>query len=197
MRSTATSELNNDALLMLQLAQGNGHAFNLLFEKYWELAYTTAYKRLKDADQAKDIVQDIFTHVWTNRTTLHINNLPAYLNRAIRNKVIKTVVKEKPVHSFFSVLEELPGRALGADDPVLWKEFYRAYENLLNTLPPQRQAIFRLRFDEDLPTKDIASLLGLSRKTVQNQLGKAIEKLRVSLLHLWTVLAIIVFNAFY
>jgi RNA polymerase sigma-70 factor (ECF subfamily) len=71
---------------------------------------------------------------------------------------------------------------------VLWKEFFRSYEALLQSLPTKRQAIFRLHFHEDLPTKDIAAKLGLSRKTVQNQLGKAIEKLRISLSHLLSML---------
>ncbi|HLA60131.1 MAG TPA: sigma-70 family RNA polymerase sigma factor [Puia sp.] len=191
MNSTATSELNNDAFLLMQLEQGNGHAFNLLFEKYWELAYSSAYKRLKDADLAKDIVQDIFTHIWINRSTLHFNNLPAYLNRAVRNKVIKALAKQRAIHPFFDVLENHSEKAFCADNPLLWKEFIKDYENLLSTLPPQRQAIFRLRFHDDLPTKNIADLLGLSRKTVQNQLGKAIQKLRVSLMHLWTIFPLI------
>jgi RNA polymerase sigma factor (sigma-70 family) len=46
-------------------------------------------------------------------------------------------------------------------------------------LPPKRQQIFRLRFHDDIPTKTIASQMRISRKTVQNQLGKAIEQLRV------------------
>jgi RNA polymerase sigma-70 factor (family 1) len=188
--------LNNDAFLMTQIAQGNGHAFNLLFRKHWEEAFSMAYKRLKDEEQAKDIVQDIFTHIWVNRATLHINNLPAYLNRAIRNRVIKAVVKQKKVHPFLAVLENITGKECGADAAVLWKEFYRAYENLLNTMPPQRRTIFRLRFDEDLATKDIASMLGLSTKTVQNQLGKAFEKLRMSLAHLWLIIAAIFHTIF-
>lgn len=187
-----TSGHSTDAFLIAQMMQGNGHAFNLLFRRYWEEAYSTAYKRIRDEEQAKDIVQDIFTHIWINRSTLRINNVPAYLNRAIRNKVIKAVVKQKQHHPFFDILENLPGKEFGADTPVLWKEFYMACENLLNSMSPQRRAIFRLRFDEDLPTNEIASMMGLSRKTVQNQLGKALEKLRVSLAHLWVILVALV-----
>ena len=51
--------------------------------------------------------------------------------------------------------------------------------------------IFRLRFHNDLSTKDIALQLGLSRKTVQNQLGKAIEQLRATLMHLFATYIVI------
>jgi len=172
----------DDNLLLQQIEQGCKHAFNILYEKHWRKAYTEAYKRLKDSDQAKDIVQEIFTHVWLKRENLHINNLPAYLNIAIRNKVFKLVEKQKLIHPFFNILEDMPATYLQTDDNLLWKEFLISYEALLNTLPPKRQIIFRLHFQNDLPTKDIAAQLGITRKTVQNQLGKAIEKLKISLL---------------
>jgi len=193
MTSGLNSDIDDDALLLLQIRQNNKSAFNQLFEKYWETAYSNAYRRLKDADQAKDIVQDIFTHIWLHRATDQIHNFPAYLNTAIRNKVIKIATRQKTTHPFFDPLENLAEKAANADQSLLWKEFYIAYEAWLNSLPPQRQIIFRLRFHDDLPTKDIASRLGLSRKTVQNQLGKAIEKLRISLTSLWGFFSLISF----
>jgi RNA polymerase sigma-70 factor (ECF subfamily) len=185
------SNHTDDNLLLQQIEQGCKHAFNLLYEKHWRKAYTEAYKRLKDSDQAKDIVQEIFTHIWLKRENLHISNLPAYLNIAIRNKVFKLVEKQKLIHPFFNILEEMPATYLQADDNLLWKEFLISYEALLNTLPPKRQIIFRLHFQNDLPTKDIATQLGITRKTVQNQLGKAIEKLKISLLPLLPFLIIL------
>lgn len=179
---------SDDLLLLHQIEQGSKEAFNALYEKYWEKAYSEAYKRLKENDLAKDIVQDIFTHIWLNRATLHIENFPAYLHTAIRNKVIKSAARQNLFHPFFDSLESLTEKRSQADADVLWKEFLHAYEALLQSLPTKRQAIFRLHFHEDLPTKDIAAKLGLSRKTVQNQLGKAIEKLRISLSHLFTSL---------
>ncbi len=184
------SDQTNDAFLLQQVADGNKAAFNVLYEKYWAQAYANAYKRLKDADQAKDVVQEIFVNIWVRRESL-IGNLPAYLNIAVRNQVFKLAEKQKAIHPFFDILQNMPSTYKQTDADVLWKEFYRSYEALLATLPPRRQIIFRLRFQEDLPTKDIASRLGLSRKTVQNQLGKAIEQLRASLLNLFNLLIVL------
>ena len=158
-----------------------------MLEKYWESAFSDACKRLKKYDNAKDIVQEIFTHIWINRETLHIENLPAYLNVAIRNKVIKFVAKQKLVHPFFSMLDNIPEMNDQTDANLLWKEFLNSYEALMESLPPKRQVIFRLRYEEDLPTKVISMQLGITRKTVQNQLGKAIETLKVSLLRILIV----------
>lgn len=183
--------LTDDTILLQQVEEGDKKAFNTLFEKYWESAFSDAYKRLKKYDSAKDIVQDIFTHIWINRETLQIKNLPAYLNVAIRNRVIKYAAKQKLTHPFFSILDNIPDSNFQTDADLLWKEFFKSYEALMESLPPKRQVIFRLRYQEDLPTKVISMQLGITMKTVQNQLGKAIETLKVSLLRILTISAIL------
>lgn len=172
----------DDELLLQLIQEGNKQAFNTLFEKYWQKAYSDAYKRLKNHDNAKDIVQEIFVHIWINRKNLKINNLPAYLYVSIRNKVINFVAKQKPIHPFFDNLENITKKNSFADAGLLWKDFFNSYEALLNSLPPKRQTIFRLRYQEDISTKEISKRLGVTQKTVQNQLGKAINSLKVTLL---------------
>lgn len=176
-------ENGNDGLLLQQVVQGDRGAFGVLYEKYWEFVYSEAYKRLKDREQSKDIVQEIFTHIWVKRETLCIENLPAYLAIAARNKVYKVVARQKFSHPYFDYLEDLPAGSLQADSNLLLQELFKTYEALLNTLPPKKQLIFRLRFQHDLSTSDIAHRLGLTRKTVQNQLGKAIHQLKVGLFY--------------
>lgn len=56
-----------DTSLLQQIASNNKRAFQILFEKYWQQGFSDAYKRVKDYDAAKDIVQEIFTQVWINR----------------------------------------------------------------------------------------------------------------------------------
>lgn len=175
-------ELHDDGYLLIQLQQGCRTAFNILYNKYWEQTYANAYRRLQDSEQAKDIVQEIFVSIWVNRTN-PISNLPAYLSISVRNQVFKLTAKNKNLSPFIEAFENIPSLNQRTDSNLLYGEFYRAYEALLLKLPPKRQQIFRLRFHEDLPTKSIAAQMRISRKTVQNQLGKAIDQLRVILLH--------------
>lgn len=179
--------LVDDNLLLQQISEGNEGAFDLLYEKYWATAYSAAYKRLKDQDQAKDIIQEIFIHIWVKKETLVINNFPAYLNISVRNRVFKALAKQSHDHPFFEVLDNLPATYLQADYNLIWKEFFKSYEALLNSLPQQRKTIFRMRFQEDKSTNDIADQLGISKKTVQNQLSLAFDQLKVSLIHLLTL----------
>ncbi len=171
-------EVQDDKILLMQLQEGKRTAFNILYNKYWEQTYSNAYKRLRDEDLAKDIVQEIFVSIWVNRHS-PISNLPAYLSISVRNQVFKIAAKSKNLTPYLEVFDNIPAQNEKADGNLLWQEFYHSYEKLLSTLPPKRQQIFRLRFHDDIPTKTIASQMRISRKTVQNQLGKAIEQLRV------------------
>lgn len=189
--SLSNPNIDNDRFLLQQVEQGDAPAFNALFEKYWQKAYSDAFKRLKNHDDSRDIVQDIFTHIWLNRATLHIECLPAYLNIAVRNKVLKLLSKKKNAHSFFEFYKYIPKESLRADSDLLWKEFMDSYEALIQQLPPKRQEIFRLRYHADKSTKEIAKQLGVTPKTVQNQLGKAIDTLKVSLSRILSVVIIL------
>lgn len=184
----AAPNLTNDCQLLRQMEGGDQSAFNILFEKYWERAYNETYRRTKDREAAKDIVQEIFTHIWVNREVLHLENLSAYLHVAIRNRVIRYLQHQQPTHPFFDLLDNLSEAGNSPDARLLTREFFDAYEALLNTLPPQRQLIFRMRYQEDLPTNEISAQLQVSRKTVQNQIGRALQTLKESLLHLFALI---------
>ena len=193
MRQNETTLADDEVLLKL-IEEGNYQAFDVLFEKYWQKAYSEAFKRLKDRDNAKDIVQEIFVHIWANRQKLKIKSVPAYLHISIRNKVINFVAKQKPVHHFFDHLDAIAEKNSIADTDLLSKDFFNSYEALLNSLPPRRQIIFRLHYQEDISTKEISKRLGVSRKTVQNQLGKAIHTLKGALLHILIIALIFSYN---
>lgn len=171
-----------DALLLQLVKQGCKHSFNTLYEKYWESAYDVACKHFKDRDAVKDVLQDIFTHIWLRRETLQVENLPAYLHVSVRNKMSKLAQKQKSIHPLFDNLKTMPAKSQWADSNLIFRELFSTYIIFLNTLSPKKQIIFRLRYVEDLSTKDIAMQLCISRKTIQNQLGKIDDQLRTVLL---------------
>jgi RNA polymerase sigma-70 factor (family 1) len=171
-----------DKLLLLKLKGGSTEAFDALYEKYWKEIYTAAFKRLQDPAQAKDITQDIFLQLWLKREENNIDNLPAYLFTATKNKVFNWMEKERRYTPVPELLLQLKTSRDQTDAELLRKEFMKAYEALIDTLTQSQQQIFRMRYQQDLSTSEIAELLDISRKTVQNQLGKAVAQLRASLL---------------
>ena len=182
----------HDSYLLARLQEGCGESFNILYEKYWETVYRNAFRILKSRDKAQDITQDIFVQLWLRRDKLEIANIPAYLHTSVRNRVLNFLEKEKyyvPIEQLLCDSEHRPDDA--ADLVVLENELLNAYHALVNSLPAQRKKIFHLHYDKGLSTAEIARELNLSRKTVQNQLGRAVSVLRANLSNLFLLAVII------
>lgn len=177
-----------DFLLLQHIRDGDADAFGILYEKYWKDVYSAAFRRLKDHEKTQDIIQDIFTNLWINRKTLQIDNLPAYLHTAVRNRVLNVFEKEKRYVPFEQLLYNNIHCGERADALILRHEFLQAYQSLVNSLPPERKKIFYYFYEDGLSTDEIAQKLSLSRKTVQNQLGRAVFSLKARLSHLFSFL---------
>ncbi|WP_158800073.1 RNA polymerase sigma factor [Pedobacter sp. L105] len=177
-----------DTELLLQLSKGNKGAFDILYDKYWKQVFNSAYKRLNDIDYAKDIAQDVFVQLWIRGNKSPIENLPAYLFVVARNSVFKHLEKESRYSAIPDMAQHIEDPLNRADAEVLYDEFLTAFNQLIDQLPTQQRIIFKMRFEEDLSSQQIADILQISPKTVRNQLGKALSTLRASLLMIYLIL---------
>ncbi|MRG44207.1 RNA polymerase sigma-70 factor [Chitinophaga sp. SYP-B3965] len=167
----------NEQHLLQLLSQSNAEAFETLYASYWESLYNAAYKRLRNEDQCKDVVQDVFTDLWTRRETLAIENLGAYLHTAVRFQVLKLINKRSTTDAFTDPFESVIISYLNADGKIREKELSRIIHAWMEELPRKRREIFLLHFEQERSTKEIALQLNISQKTVQNQLGTAVQSL--------------------
>ena len=85
---------DNKALLY-QICAGSKDAFNALYEQHCKKAYYGAYNHIRYTDAVKDVVQELFTHIWAKRETFFNENLPVYLNITLQNKVFKFLDEKK------------------------------------------------------------------------------------------------------
>jgi RNA polymerase sigma-70 factor (ECF subfamily) len=148
------------------------------------------YKRIQSKEISEELVQDIFTSLWANRETSSIQSLSSYLFAAAKYKVINHLSKELSRRSFASEQVLLASQDNSTEEAVLLDDFNRALEREINKLPAKRQAIFKLHRQEHLSVKQVATQLGISEKTVENQFGKALKVLKVNLRH-FTLIGII------
>ena len=172
----------NDQELLSSLREGNQLAFNMLYEKHWENVYNQAFKKLHDPALAKDITQEVFIFIWVNREKNDINNLDAYLFSAVRNNIFRFLKQESRFLPLSDLIMEVKAHYPAADAAVIEAEFYKQYQAILETMPAAQQNIFKMRYEDDLSTLQIAEKLNISRKTVQNQLTRAVSMLKASLL---------------
>jgi RNA polymerase sigma-70 factor (family 1) len=170
----------HDCELVQQLSQGDRKAFEIIYSKYWRPLLDTAWKALHDKQAAEDIVQGVFFSLWQKRDQLHVNNLEAYLKTAVRYKVLNYVVRTKRTHEFFESFSEIFQEKNTPETTFLEKKQLELIHAYAAILPIKRRQIFMLYIQSRLSTKEIAETLGLSQKTVQNQLGMSLRGLRTN-----------------
>jgi RNA polymerase sigma-70 factor, ECF subfamily len=154
------------------------------FSKDFEEVYKSHYKMLRNAaqniigdhDASHDVVQEVFLKLWNKRNELdYILNIKAYLFKSVVNTSLTYIENNKSKTS----LPELRLEASNtSDSKVLAKELEQKIQLALDALPPKCKAIFVLSRFEGLKNKEIAEVLGLSLKTVENQMGIALKKMR-------------------
>ncbi len=181
------SGLSDERLLQLMM-EGDQSAFSRIYRKHWTTLYNAAYKRLKNHDHCYDVLQNIFIDLWTRREKLRIENLLAYLHGAVRFQVYKIAHQEQRHTTFFDSFENLM-ISPSCDEGTLEKELGELINTWIAALPDKRRRIFKMRYEMDLSTNEIATQLNISQKTVQNQLNTASTELRSKLAGLPAILA--------
>ena len=168
------------------MAVGSEDAFSKLFQKYWEKLYLSASKKLGDADQAREVVHDIFLDLWKRRQELEINHMPAYLGKALHYRIINKLLSKKDSF-FFEILENSGTSFYEADHAILEKDLTALVTSWVEALPERRRRIFVRYYLEHLTVQEIADEMQISPKTVHNQLSISVQYLRARFGHLLTI----------
>lgn len=193
------SNLKNlsEELLLKLLQNGNVPAFEELYNRYWDKLYSQAYNRLRKPEVAEEIVQDFFTSLWLNRSTISISSsFYNYSYTAIRNLVFKHYQKEYNFRKYSELkLTGLNDSDLSTEQLIELNDLKRALDLEIQNLPPKCKGVYTLSRQEHKTNKEIAAILQISEKTVENHITKALKTLRFSLRDITTLLSII-FNLF-
>jgi len=177
-------ELTDKGFIEL-LREGNELAFEKVFTTYYEALHAYAFTILGDEDMAEELVQEVFFTVWVKKDKLDIQySLKSYLYKSVFNECMDHLKhrKHKAIHTSY-VLRQAKTSSSGedADRRAGLKDLEKRLQNALNDLPEQCRIIFQLSRFEGIKYQEIALQLGLSVKTVEAQMGKALKRLRISL----------------
>ena len=184
----------SDEGLIKLLKQQELGAFEEIYLRYWKKLYSAAYKRVQSRETSEEIVQDIFTSLWVNRHDMSIEKLSAYLFTAVKYKIINHLEKEISRRIYSEAQADLFPIDNSTEETILFNEFTQALEKEIEKLQPKRQQIFKMSRQEHLSIKQVASNLGISEKTAENQLGKALKVLKLNLKHFNFFLVAIAFT---
>ena len=182
-------ELENESIGTL-LAQKDETAFEQVFKTHFKRLHAYAFTILRDEVEAEEIVQQVFFKLWERNVRKDsfgenlslTGSVSAYLYRAVHNESLNYLKHQKvrsnhQLHVAYNMNNEVEHPA----KKVIAGELEKKIHSALNELPEQCRTIFQMsRFDE-LKYREIADKLGISVKTVENQMGKALKLLREKL----------------
>lgn len=152
-------------------------SFRTLYNHYYNRLFQQALYYLNNQpDEAQEVVSDVFIALWQGRKVLkNVTNPDAYLFIALKHaaaRYIEKNFKQKPE----LLTENLPDiQATGerSDQELIDRELREKYKEALNNLPPRCAEVFRLVREERKKYSEVAEILGISPKTVDNQMNKA------------------------
>lgn len=155
-------------------------SFKRFVESYSnDLLYYAQYL-VHSKEEAEEIVSDVFVEVWQNRDKIkEIKREKVWLLTITHNKAV-SYLRKKQKTSFSVTWDEVDEHAIPAnlqtpDEQLISREEMNRINHVINTLPPRCRQVFILAKVEKLPYKDISDLLGISVKTINIHIAKALE----------------------
>lgn len=171
--------MDNSELIEL-IKEGEKTAFEKMFQEYAPKIYHFALSYLHNAADSEELVQDVFLKIWEKRESLNPSgNLKAFIFKVAIN-TIYDFIRRKNVEGAFSDFAN-KNYEKSSDNTwhtVIYNEMLNALNGLIEQFPEQRKKIFKLSKQEGLTNDEIAQKLNLSKRTVENQLYRAVSYLK-------------------
>jgi len=158
--------------------------FKVVFDTYYNSLCNYAFTFTRNTDSSEDIVQDLFAKIWESRRELLTEKtIRYYLFTAVRNNSISYLRQGKKAITIEWGDRENEYAAAVAETmetPEI-EDYSGLLEKGIGRLPPKCREVFMLHRFSNMSYTEIAASLGISVKTVENQLGKALKMLRAFL----------------
>lgn len=169
-----------DYLAVKSLKNGDERAFDELFNKYSPRLYNFSVKYLKSAEEAEEVVQEVFLYIWDKRDGLKpANSFNAYIFTIAYNIIKKYFIKKSRDNAFKDeLIYSLLHQENNLDKIIDYKFLLKKVELIIDALPPRRKEIYLKRKYSGLSVKQIADDLGISPNTVENQLASAQKQIQ-------------------
>ncbi len=155
-------------------------AYKLLFTALYPYLYPFARTLVKAKEPAEEIVSDVFIKVWEKRKELEkIENLKVYLYVATRHIALNYLDKEKrnATNYLDDLQSEFTSVYFDPEQLLITADMLALIQKAIDQLPPKCKIIFKLVKEDGLKYREVAEILNLSVKTVENQLAIALQKL--------------------
>lgn len=181
--STSYSAYEDETLLQL-LKKGDVKAFEILYDRYVEALYMFVDSRIQHKENSKEIVQDLFEWIWTNREGIVVkSSVQNYFFGAAKHQILNYIRSKKIQDKYVNHFTHYMSRSYdyATDEMVNLSDLEKAIERSISQLPEKCQTIFWLSRMEHEPIQRIAERMNISTRTVENNISLALKHMRASL----------------
>ena len=165
------------------IRQGDSYAFKMDFDKYYIQLSTFSSEYVKSYDAGREVAQEVFLKIWASREKLVVTgSLKSYLYKSVYHQSLNYIEKEKKRKQYeqLAVIEQ-DQSSDKTDDNLIVSEVRLAIREAVRKLPPKRNLVFVLHRQHGLSVKEVAAVMNISPKTVENQMTEAMKFLREKL----------------
>ena len=168
-------------------------AFEELYNRYWYKLFVSAMKRVRNRAVAEEVVQDFFADLWIKRHSVSINSsFEGYMYSAIRYSILDHFQKELVRNVYKgNFARNFTENDSSTEHSIFVHDIERRVETEVKLLPDKCRSVYELSRKENMSNKEIASLMNISEKTVENHINKALRRIRLSLNEVVSVLLVL------
>lgn len=170
---------------LARLHTGDERAFERIFRTYVTALCEFAHSYVRNRDTAQEVVQDLFCAIWEQRFTIEMpHGARAYLYAAVRNRSLNALRNARVEVSFHEYLSREANESVASTSPdaeIAARDLSQALARVIADMPPRCREVFTLVRRQHLPYAEVARILGLSAKTVEVHMSRALAILRVEL----------------
>ncbi len=160
--------------------------FQNLFEKYYQNLCRFATGYVRDHDTAEEIVQQAFINLWNQKDNITPEGpVKSYLFTSVKNRCLNHIRDRKKFRSYYLDIETELIIPVPEKDNIMEEDLEAQLAKALDKLPEKCREIFILCRFEEMKYKDVAEKLGISQKTVETQMSKALKILRGEFKDFW------------
>lgn len=174
---------DNEKTLLVRLKQGDEQAFTILYHKYRGTLYNSIYKMVKLKDQSADLLTELFIKVWQRRVYIDPElSFKAFIYRIAQNMVydyFRQAARDRSLQTQLATSMVSAPDYTPVDDAIQYKECQSMIDEALSHLPKQCRQVFVMCKIEGKSYEEVASILSISKATVNNHITKANRMLRV------------------
>lgn len=185
MKGNTIKPIQDFTMLQQQVAAGNKDAFRIIFDTLFSNLVKFSFSFVQSKEASIEIVDEIFVQLWTKRHGIvQILDLRVYLYTATKNASLNYIAKRaKQIQAepYDYIEVQIADCAATPEQVMISKELMLQIKAAIDSLPPRCKLVFKLIREDGLKYAEVANVLGLSAKTVENQMLIAISKIKEAL----------------